>query len=324
MPRKMGSATSSGGTRETPLLIYTVLLMPDEPQDIKAKEGASTDEGQSSRQDRGELSPNPEENANPAFRELEDKPAPAAGTFGGRAIAALLAWGLLVLAFSVGGLADVTSFWWVLPAFGFAAPVVLLLALRARTAPDPAVSDALAGAKERELLGALQERRELTPTGAAMRTTLTVAEAAAILEDLAQEGHLEARARDGSLVYALREHDLRGPEGDPEADVLAEVHRPEEPASEPGTNAPAEPSEGSPAGPPIEPAVEPLAEPLSAREREVLGLLSSGKTNREIAAELYVSPGTVKAHVANIYRKLEVHNRTEALGRARAVGLLDR
>ena len=66
-----------------------------------------------------------------------------------------------------------------------------------------------------------------------------------------------------------------------------------------------------------------MTDPLSEREREVLGLLASGKTNREVAAELYVSPGTVKAHVAAIYRKLGAHNRAEMLNKARAFGLLD-
>jgi DNA-binding NarL/FixJ family response regulator len=68
--------------------------------------------------------------------------------------------------------------------------------------------------------------------------------------------------------------------------------------------------------------VEPLDDPLSEREREVLALLASGKTNREVAAELYVAEGTVKAHVASIYRKLDVHNRAEMLNKARALGLL--
>jgi DNA-binding NarL/FixJ family response regulator len=61
---------------------------------------------------------------------------------------------------------------------------------------------------------------------------------------------------------------------------------------------------------------------LTAREREVLALLSSGQSNREIAAQLFVSLPTVKTHLAHIYAKLGATNRNEALGRAMALGLL--
>jgi LuxR family maltose regulon positive regulatory protein len=69
-------------------------------------------------------------------------------------------------------------------------------------------------------------------------------------------------------------------------------------------------------------ATEPLIEPLSKREREVLGLIAAGLTNREIAAELYIAAGTVKRHLNNIYGKLQVHSRTQAVARARELGLL--
>ncbi len=65
-----------------------------------------------------------------------------------------------------------------------------------------------------------------------------------------------------------------------------------------------------------------LIEPLSRRELEVLQLLALGKTNQDIAQQLIVAPGTVKAHAASIYRKLDVANRTEAVARARLLGLL--
>jgi DNA-binding NarL/FixJ family response regulator len=61
---------------------------------------------------------------------------------------------------------------------------------------------------------------------------------------------------------------------------------------------------------------------ITDREREVLALLGTGRTQAEIAKELFVAPGTVKAHVNNIYRKLGARNRTEALARARELGLL--
>ena len=65
-----------------------------------------------------------------------------------------------------------------------------------------------------------------------------------------------------------------------------------------------------------------LVEPLSQRELEVLHLMALGKTNQEIAGQLVVAPGTVKAHTASIYRKLGVTNRTEAAARSRQLGIL--
>jgi LuxR family maltose regulon positive regulatory protein len=54
----------------------------------------------------------------------------------------------------------------------------------------------------------------------------------------------------------------------------------------------------------------------------VLALLASGRTNAEIARELFVAIGTVKSHAGNIYRKLDAKNRAEALGRAHELKLL--
>jgi DNA-binding NarL/FixJ family response regulator len=51
---------------------------------------------------------------------------------------------------------------------------------------------------------------------------------------------------------------------------------------------------------------------LTSREQDILALLTSGKTTREISMELYLSAATVKAHLTSIYRKLGVSNRTEA------------
>jgi LuxR family transcriptional regulator, maltose regulon positive regulatory protein len=65
-----------------------------------------------------------------------------------------------------------------------------------------------------------------------------------------------------------------------------------------------------------------LLEPLSQRELEVLQLIALGGTNQEIARQLIVSPGTVKAHTSSIYRKLDVANRTEAVAHARQLGIL--
>jgi DNA-binding NarL/FixJ family response regulator len=64
--------------------------------------------------------------------------------------------------------------------------------------------------------------------------------------------------------------------------------------------------------------------PLSAREEEVLKLLATGETNRQIARRLFVSEETVKSHVASILRKLEVSDRTSAAVLAVRAGLVDR
>jgi LuxR family transcriptional regulator, maltose regulon positive regulatory protein len=65
-----------------------------------------------------------------------------------------------------------------------------------------------------------------------------------------------------------------------------------------------------------------LPEVLSERELEVLQLIAAGKSNRRIASELFVSVGTVKTHVNNLYRKLDAHSRTQAVARARELKLL--
>jgi LuxR family maltose regulon positive regulatory protein len=64
-----------------------------------------------------------------------------------------------------------------------------------------------------------------------------------------------------------------------------------------------------------------LPEPLSARECEVLRALAQGATNRELAVALSISVGTVRWHLSNIYGKLGVQRRTQAVARGRALGL---
>ena len=75
------------------------------------------------------------------------------------------------------------------------------------------------------------------------------------------------------------------------------------------------------AGEKASPARQPL-EPLTRRELEVLRLMACGKTNQEISRQLIISPGTVKDHTSSIYRKLDAANRTEAVARARQLGIL--
>lgn len=65
-----------------------------------------------------------------------------------------------------------------------------------------------------------------------------------------------------------------------------------------------------------------LIEPLSEREREVLTLIASGHSNRQIAVQLFLSVGTVKWYTSHIFSKLGVQNRTQAIARARQLNLL--
>jgi DNA-binding CsgD family transcriptional regulator len=196
-------------------------------------------------------------------------------------------------------LVPLTSLWWLVLVCGTAVPIALTTldrtGLIARRPDDKK-------AKERELLRTLVERGELTPTVAAMRTSLTVDEASKMLEELARKGHLKPRAEDGVMAYALGERDRR--------EIPTSVSAPSEEETE---SAGAKRRLG---------AAQQLDDPLSEREMEVLSLLSSGRTNSEVARDLFVSVGTVKSHTGNIYRKLGAKNRAEAIGRARQLELL--
>lgn len=68
--------------------------------------------------------------------------------------------------------------------------------------------------------------------------------------------------------------------------------------------------------------VQALVEPLSGREQEILTVIATGASNREIANQLFITEGTVKNHVTNILGKLGVRDRTQAVLRAQDLGLL--
>jgi len=210
-------------------------------------------------------------------------------------------WCLFILLVSVvfvidRGLADVGIVWLAVFGIGVVGPVLLLRQLnQAITAHEESRRPA-PGAKEKELLEALEEGGELTPATAAMRTSLTVDEASKMLEELARKGHLETQTEEGAAAYSLSE---RRRQALPDGDLTSSL-------AQPGTH---------------ETSTR-LEDPLSERELEVLTLLASGKTNSEVARELFVSVGTVKSHTGNIYRKLGARNRAEALARARGLGLI--
>jgi ATP/maltotriose-dependent transcriptional regulator MalT len=213
-------------------------------------------------------------------------------------------WCLFILFVSVAfvidrGLADVGVVWLAVFGIGVVAPVLLLRQINraieaheeSRRRPAPGARE-----KERELLEALEEGGEITPATAAMRTSLTVDEASKVLEELARKGHLEMQREEGIMAYSLGKRRRQAlPGGDPTP---------------------------SPAQSRAHGASTRLEDPLSERELEVLSLLATGKTNSEVAGDLFVSVGTVKSHTGNIYRKLGARNRAEALARARELGLI--
>jgi DNA-binding NarL/FixJ family response regulator len=202
---------------------------------------------------------------------------------------------LLVLGWICLVLVPLTNLWWLALVCGMVTPIALVTLNR--PGPTPKRRDDWK-VKERELLDALAERGELTPTTVAVRTSLTVDEASKMLEGLARKGHLELQVKGGTMAYALRERDRR----------------------ELSTTPSETESESEAAAPRL--GAQRLDDPLSERELEVLDLLASGRTNAEIARDLFVAVGTVKSHAGNIYRKLDAKNRAEALGRARELKLL--
>jgi DNA-binding CsgD family transcriptional regulator len=246
-------------------------------------------------------------------------------------VLALIVWGVMVLVVT-GAIAGSTALWPLLPIVGSAVPLGLVFlavwhaknqgeALRGHEIRAVLGSDDQA---EREVLGALLQSEELAPAAVAARTSLSVSQASEVLERLAAKGHLDVTAREGNLEYALRTDGRPSLEGGPSSPTRSGGGRADERGgitSGSAADATADAAERRDEERPPPPA-EALDDPLSERELEVMKLLASGRTNREISHELYVSHGTVKAHAANIYRKLGAHSRAEMISRARTLGLL--
>jgi DNA-binding CsgD family transcriptional regulator len=213
----------------------------------------------------------------------------------------LVAWCVVALGIGVN---YAHTFWEWLPImmFGLGVPAGILWQANKVLAPghdaplEPSAKD-----KEKELLALFSERKELTAVTAAMRTSLTADEASRVLEGLVKGGHLHLRIDDGVQAYALPGSGMREALTDTTPDTAETLAVP--PFGAGGSD-------------------RPPGEDLSERELEVLTLLASGRTNSEVAGDLFVAQGTVKAHVANIYRKLGANNRAEALARARELKLL--
>ena len=111
-----------------------------------------------------------------------------------------------------------------------------------------------------------------------------------------------------SMLHLLREAASRGIMPDYTGKLLAALEAEQQTV----------PGEDKPALPPA----QPLIEPLSQRELKILQLIAQGLSNREIGERLFLALDTIKGHNRKIFDKLQVQSRTEAIARARELGLL--
>jgi DNA-binding NarL/FixJ family response regulator len=138
-----------------------------------------------------------------------------------------------------------------------------------------------------------------------------------VMSSFGSEETIVAAVRSGALGYLLKERD--------DDEVLASLR------SIARGGAPIDPfvarhilrlmRQAPPSGP-SEPAEASIDEALTARELEILGWVAQGLISREIAQRLERSPQTVECHIKNIFRKMSVSTRTEAVSKARLRGLL--
>lgn len=160
-----------------------------------------------------------------------------------------------------------------------------------------------------------------------LQTQQTAPGAAALV---AVEGHPATDGETRQRVQQLRLDSgikVEPAEAPPELDrIVATVQAQLSTPSAPVTHNPTAKSHAPIAPKPIprpSPPAQPLVEPLTPRELEVLGLIAQGMTNRQIAETLVLAVGTVKYYTSEIYGKLGVHNRVQAVARARELELLD-
>jgi LuxR family maltose regulon positive regulatory protein len=157
------------------------------------------------------------------------------------------------------------------------------------------------------VLGALAQQAQGDLTGA-----LTALESALALAE--PEGYLRIFVDEGAAIAKLlRQAQSRGIRPNYVSKLLAAF------GAEEQRSGGADERQGSPL--PLRPPAPLLIEPLTERELELLRLVAAGFTNQEIAKELFLAVGTVKKHLNNIFGKLGVNNRTQAVARGRELDL---
>jgi LuxR family maltose regulon positive regulatory protein len=214
------------------------------------------------------------------------------------------------------------------PAVAFAAEHCAAAPLQLRLARARGDQAAL-----RELAAALEDHVAAADAGPALwpRVKLRVVQALALhgagreqparavlrraLALAAPDGMVEVIAEEPGPLRELLAPLADGDPGDPAAAHARRVLGALEPAVAPRA-APGNAPRPAPA------EAQPLPEPLSARELEVLRLMAEGQSNSEIAAVLVIAVSTVKSHVNSIFGKLGVATRTQAVVRARRLGLI--
>jgi LuxR family maltose regulon positive regulatory protein len=203
-----------------------------------------------------------------------------------------------------------------------------VLLYHAKRKQDPSILKCGIDLAERVVKGELQCQH----LPVALETLLLLSQMQAVLGDVQQ-----------SLVDAARAIELAEPErfisifveqGRPVADILAELLKGDLPgkvrpayiqeilAAFPNPPSPQEESSKPPTAELQTAGSPPLVEPLTGRELEVLRLIANGDSNQTIAEKLVITVSAVKKHTSNIYGKLAVNSRTQAVSRARQLGLL--
>lgn len=194
--------------------------------------------------------------------------------------------------------------------------------------PEEAVvqlSQALERTEARGRMGAAIEMRILRCLALAQlgKTQEAEADLGHSLNLAEREGFVRVFLDEGKPMQKMIEHWLAhakpGPPRDYAIRLLAQFN--DDPGRVVG-NSEKQPSTAGLPAPAYQSSAAVLVEPLSRRELEVLQRMALGCTNEAIARQLIVTRGTIKAHAASIYRKLDVANRTEAVARARQLGLL--